>query len=107
MLKDEFEKCLKKRLKISAADDFSTQKSWDEEVALLSRNADETVTLINECSEEELYWMSEIFEEIFDIAEGTKIIAAIKERLKSFINQQYAASIQREIEYLDSVKYLV
>ncbi|MFK7932503.1 MAG: hypothetical protein AB8G22_03280 [Saprospiraceae bacterium] len=54
--------------------DPAAYKYWDELTELLSQNQDQTIHFFNECSEEEVLLLSEVFE---DIAERLKSLAYI------------------------------
>ncbi|EGO6013267.1 hypothetical protein HFX87_002588, partial [Enterococcus faecalis] len=63
-LKNKMEAILKERKGLNINDDYGIEKCWNEMTILLTQNEDETIDYLNECDEENLYYISEIFEDI-------------------------------------------
>jgi hypothetical protein len=53
-----------KRADLSPDDDSSIEKYWKEISEMLSVNVDETIDFLDKCTIEEIYWISEVFDDI-------------------------------------------
>ncbi|GGI17977.1 hypothetical protein [Gottfriedia solisilvae] len=59
---------------------------WDWLTELLSINVSDTIKFLNSCSEREIYWISEIFEDISAKVSSIDYIECLKELDKKFPN---------------------
>ncbi|MCM2603441.1 hypothetical protein NDQ57_01820 [Rossellomorea marisflavi] len=69
---------LNQRKKLSLNDDYGIQKSWKEIIKVLSENEENTIRYLETCSNEELYWISEVFEDIAEIIQSKKLIDCLR-----------------------------
>ena len=105
MIKEKFAQLISKRLSLEINDDFGLEEVWEKEISILTENLDKTISyILNDCSDEKFYWMSEVFEEIVQKTQSIDFINAIKERLKKVTNEKYYKDIEQEIE--DATDYL-
>lgn len=68
-LKKDMDSVIKIRESKDINDFYGINECWNEIIELLSDNINETIAYLNNCSEKEVYYISEVFE---DIAERTK-----------------------------------
>ena len=67
MITDEIRAVLKRRAETEDEWDYGVEKCWEEEVEILTRNVKDTIWFFeNECTADELSWISEVFDEIFE-----------------------------------------
>ncbi len=57
---------------------------WDEMTGLLSEDAEETVMFFNECTEDQIAWFSEIFEDVSYNLQSQKYIVCLEQLLSKF-----------------------
>ncbi|MCC2929417.1 hypothetical protein [Bacillus sp. LBG-1-113] len=50
------------------------QKSWDEQIEILSENEENTVSYLANCNKEDLYWISEVFEDLAESLQSKELI---------------------------------
>ncbi|HDR8536067.1 TPA: hypothetical protein QC482_005963, partial [Bacillus cereus] len=55
---NKMEVILNERKKLNLNDDYGIQKSWNEIIEVLSENEGNTIRYLENCSKEELYWIS-------------------------------------------------
>ncbi|TCS93247.1 nucleoid-associated protein [Hazenella coriacea] len=60
-------------------DDPAIQEIWNEMVEVLKDNEEKTISLFNSSSKEELYWLSEIFEDLSFEFQSKKLIDCLLE----------------------------
>ena len=102
MIYDEIKDVVSRRIKLHIEDDFGTQKCWDEEIEILSRDISKTITFIeNECDDEIFYWISEIFEDVVEITQSKEFITAIKKRAEKMIDEKSRNSVETDIRYAE------
>lgn len=59
---------IKERAQIDAQNDILTERSQNDQYNILSLNLSDTIDFLNNCTSEELYWVSELFERLRDIS---------------------------------------
>ena len=70
MITDEIRASISKRASTDDEWDFGVKQCWDEEIAILSRNIEDTIAFLeNDCTADEFSWLSEVFD---DVAEKTR-----------------------------------
>ena len=68
---------------------------WDAEVAAFSKDVPLSIQFIaKECSDEELYWLSEIFDFIIEETLSVKLYKTIEERITRVENDEYREEMQ-------------
>lgn len=59
---------IKERAQIDAQNDILTERSQNDQYNILSLNLSDTIDFLNNCTSEELYWASELFERLREIS---------------------------------------
>ena len=88
-IKDEYTAILQQRLKENGIDDtpdyWETSPAIKAEIELFSRNLQETVQFLdNDCTAEQLIWLSEVFEEISANLQSWEFIDALNRASQRF-----------------------
>ncbi|AST98489.1 hypothetical protein [Shouchella clausii] len=83
-IENKMEVILDKRKKINLNDDYGIQKSWNEIIAVLTENEENTIRYLENCSKEDLYWISEVFEDIAEIIQSKELINCLRRLDKKF-----------------------
>ena len=79
---EKLRKILKRRVSLDINDDYSLQDCWNSMINILTKNIDETIDFFKtQCSNEEFFWLSEIFEDIAYKTQSKEFITALNERL--------------------------
>lgn len=84
MLNTQIDKIIKKRRKLNLKDDFGIQKCWDEITHLLSNNELETIEFLESCSKEQLFWISEVFEDVAHELQSKEYIKCLRKLDKKY-----------------------
>ena len=87
-------------------DDYFTDSLWEEEVNSVCCDLEESIRFIQtECSDEELYWLGEVFDDIMDKSRSVAFLNALRERAKRVENPQWRAEVEEDLrtaaEYID------
>jgi hypothetical protein len=78
MIAEEFREVLALRKKLHPEDDFETEEMWKKETEILSRDMQKTIDFLeNECTAEELYWISEVFDEVVEKTQSKEFIECL------------------------------
>lgn len=92
-------------------DDFATEKCWKEMTAILSENITDTISFFeSECTIEEFYWLSSIFEDVISKTQSTALISTWRSKLsdispEKFIREEFKSELMRtSVTYADYVK---
>lgn len=78
---------------------------WEKEISAFCSDILLSVHFIKEeCTDEELYWLSEVFEEIVEKSHSTDFLRAVRERAQLVKNAEWRADILSEVK--DAEAYL-
>ncbi|WP_088071912.1 hypothetical protein [Gottfriedia luciferensis] len=73
---------------------------WDRITELLSINVSETINFLNSCSEGEIYWISEIFEDVSAKVSSINYIKCLKKLDKKYPNLMLSKDIKIAEEWM-------
>ncbi|MGX7418019.1 hypothetical protein ACWOFR_04350 [Carnobacterium gallinarum] len=100
-LKNEMATILKKRKSLNINDDFGIEKCWNEMTKFLTQNEDEAIDYLNECNEDDLYYISEIFEDISEKLQSERFIACLRNLDKKFPELDMTKDIDIAESYIE------
>lgn len=72
--------------------------NFDKRLAELSKNLDETIEYLDTCSEKELDWMSEVFEELSEHFKPQKLIDCVERNITRFDNPDLREELKMELK---------
>lgn len=78
MIKNLMDKIIAERKKKHNEDDYGIQDCWNKMEDILSEDVHETITYLENCSEEDLYFISEIFEDVSVRLQSKEYIACLR-----------------------------
>lgn len=64
MIKDIMDDIISERKSKNIEDDYGIQNCWNKMIDILSKDINETVAYLENCSEEDIYFISEVFEDV-------------------------------------------
>lgn len=79
MLKDEMKKIISERQRKHLQDDYGIQKCWDKMIELLSNDEQETFEYLKQCSKEDLFFVSEVFEDVAEKLQSRDYIKCLRD----------------------------
>ncbi len=98
-------------ISLDANDDFATEKCWKEMTAMLSEDITDTINFFeSECTIEEFYWLSSIFEDVISKTQSTALISTWRSKLsdispEKFNREEFKSELMRtSVTYADYVK---
>lgn len=65
-------------------DAYGIQKSWNQIIEVLTENEKKTIRYLENCNKKDLYWISEVFEDIAEKLQSKKLISCLRELDKKF-----------------------
>lgn len=93
MISDDIRRIVQKRVKIDSHDSYGTEECWCEEVRVLTQNIECTLHFFEyECTNEELYWLSEVFTAVSDVLQNRTFVDVLRKRLSSVTKENYVQS---------------
>ena len=118
---EEIRIAVSKRSFLHPNDDYETKECWKKETSLLSEDITETIFFFkNVCTDEEFFWLSEVFADVSEIVQSKEFIKVLRSRLaqvsrnsyiqKSFKSEhmrkwidydEYVRSVSMEIDYAE------
>ena len=100
MLKNKIDEIIKRRLNLKLEDDDKLEECWAEEIRILLNNITQTKDYYkNDCSDEVLFWTSEVFEELIEQTQSKELLNVLEYRALSVTNEMYRNDILEEINY--------
>ncbi len=86
--------------------DYYTPYWWDKELKVILADLDLSIRFIREaCTDEELYWLGEIYNDIMDKTRHKAFLQALRERAQRVENPEWKKDILIDIrdaaEYID------
>ncbi|MBC2283528.1 hypothetical protein [Listeria booriae] len=101
-LKKQMELILEKRKSLNINDDFGIEKSWNEMTELLSQNEMETINYLEESTEKDLYYISEIFEDVSEQFQSEQFINCLRKLDKKFPELDMTQDIDIAESYIEN-----
>ncbi|QIW19562.1 hypothetical protein [Bacillus thuringiensis] len=98
----KMEVILNERKKLNLNDDYGMQKSWNEIIEVLSENEGNTKRYLENCSKEELYWISEVFEDIVEIIQSKELINCLRKLDEKFPELEMTNDIDIAESYIEN-----
>ena len=90
-----------KRISMHPEYDFGINECWREALQLVKENPESVVMFVNnDATDEEVYWLSEILCDIYDLVLNDSIIDAFRERANKMDDAEMKRSILREIDFI-------
>ena len=96
---EKLRETIKRRIALDANDDSATMECWSIETDILTVNITESIEFLKTCSEEEFYWLSEVFDEVIDKTQSQELFLAMCDRNALLENQEYRESIETDLSY--------
>lgn len=87
---DKLRNILAVRINLHPNDDFGTAECWEKELQILTEDVTDTISFLeNESTNEEFYWISEVFQELSEKVQSKKLIQAMRSRLDKISRESY------------------
>lgn len=81
---------IKHNIQLDENDGFAQQECWQKMIKILSEDIGETINYLrNECTDEEFFWISSVFDDVAEITQSWEFIKALRARLASVTYDQY------------------
>lgn len=117
MIRGKMSEIIKERIRIcnELQDNWGDgiERCWKKALEILSVDIEKSKEyFMNECTDEEFYWLSEIFEEIIDKTQSIELLETFRERLakvnpENYHQESFNAAFMREYvnydEYVQDV----
>ena len=107
----ELREVIAQYISLDANDDFATEKCWKEMTAMLSEDVTGTISFFkSECTTEEFYWLSSIFEDVIAKTQSTDLISIWRSKLydispEKFKQEEFKSELmQTSVTYVDYIK---
>ena len=95
----ELKEILARRITLELNDDFALTECWTQEVRILSEDISETIAFFNSCTDEEFYWVSEVFDDLIEQTQSKELFQAMCSRTEHIKDPEYKSSIATDIKF--------
>ena len=92
---------IERRKSLESNDDFACMECWKQEAEILSKDVSETISFLKSCSDEEFYWISEVFDDIIGLTQSKELLLALHDRAEKIESAEYKESIEVDLKYAD------
>lgn len=94
MIKKMIEPIIKERIRIADETqdnwDYGIEQCWKKEIDILTNDIEKSMAyFLNDCSDEDFFWIAEIFEEIIEKTQSKKMLQCFRTRLSFVISEKY------------------
>ncbi len=115
MIKNQIAKIIDERIRncdeLGDNWDYGINQCHEEAITILTQDVDKTITyILDECTDEEFYWIAEIFEEIAEKTQSKKLIQVLRKRLARVTPETYCQQnfktehMQKWVDYAEYVR---
>ena len=81
---------LEHRLSLDVNDDYGIEESWKNLTSILSDNIVDTINFFSkECTDEEFFWLSEVFSDISEVVQNKEFVQVLRSRLSQVTRESY------------------
>ena len=94
-------------------DDFGMKKCWEEMTVILSDDISATIHFFESvCTDEELYWLGSVFEDVAEETQSKELIQVLRNRLAKVIPETYCQQnfktehMRKWVDYTEYVRGL-
>lgn len=102
-MQDAYLKLLKERLALHPNDDIGIEENWTEQANLLSSDIGNTISFIlNDITDDQFIWMSEVFEDVAERSQSHEFVEAIKTRALRIESKEAREDALTEVEYANN-----
>ena len=102
---------IERNMALDPNDDFGTEKCWEEMTDILSEDILATFHFFeSECTDEELYWLGSIFEDVAEKTQSQELIQVLRNRLAKVTPEIYRQQnfktehMQKWVDYTEYVR---
>lgn len=99
-MEEKMKKIIEQRKKLHMNDDMGIQNCWDEITNILSENEEVTIKYLDSCEKDELYWVSEVFEDISENLQSKEFIECLRKLDLKFPELKMTNDIDLAEEYI-------
>ena len=92
-------------------DDFGMEKCWEEMTIILSDDISATIHFFESvCTDEELYWLGSVFEDVAEKTQSKELIQVLRNRLAKVTPETYCQQnfktehMQKWVDYAEYVR---
>jgi hypothetical protein len=100
-LESRMKDILEKRKRLHLNDDYGIQAAWAEMTNLLSENEKNTITYLEKCSKSDLYWISEVFEDVARNIRSHSFIDCLRILDKKYPDLEMTIDIDHAEQYIN------
>ena len=104
MICSDIREVIRHRIGLHPEDDFRTEECWKQEVDILMRDISETIEFIKrEATDDELYWISEVFEDVLSLSKSNDLLTALRDRVLTINDPKTRDSVEMELGFAASL----
>jgi len=100
----EFRKIIQERIKCYDEYTFGVEQCWKKEIEVLTEDIPSTIEFFkNECTEDEFSWISEIIDDIVEIAPNRELLDSYKSLMEKFPKECFKYNIAGSISEAETI----
>ncbi len=97
----KYKDIIAKRISTHPEYDYGIKECWSEALLLVKDDPESVISYINnDATDEEVYWLSELLCDIYDLIQDERIIDAFQRRAENMLDSEMKRSVLQEIEHI-------
>jgi len=97
---DNVKNIIKERIQLHDEDSINIEKCWNKLIDILSQNSVQTISILEQLDEEEILYVSEVFEEIAYNLQSEEYIECLKQLVEKYPNIPISDSVETAESFL-------
>lgn len=101
---EKVKKIIEQRKKMNLNDDKGIERCWNDLIKVFSESEVDTIEYLEKCEMNELYWISEIFEDISKNLQSSEFIRCLKRLNNKYPELNMTKDIELAEEYMVDIE---
>lgn len=103
-MKDKVRKLVEEVDLLDPQNDVLWEINRQKRIELLTKDLSQTIEYLDKCSERELWWNTDLMEELMDHFKSTELIICIERNIQRCKDEETIEFLNQELEYMKDVK---
>lgn len=106
MDKEALRNTIERFLQLHPEDYLGIEECWSEMTDILSKDISATLEFFkNDCTDEEFYWLSPVFEDVAEKTKSPELIPVLRQRLSTVLEENYHEDAFQTVYSRDPVDF--
>ena len=103
-MKDRIKELVEEENLLDPQNDVLWEINWRKRLELLTVDLSQTIEYLDECSEKELWWNTDLMEELMEHFKSRELIICIERNIKRCKDEETIDSLKQELEFMKNMQ---